>query len=245
MDNKSIELLFRRLTQKVDCQLILEPLSPMSMVNDIPGSYYKSERVPTKYQLSGLFENLMGWHFGVKDRIAIWKEVQKYHKKEFKVELEKTASNSGFQPLVYHLFDQGLSVVPPLNSFDDLWKKAFRRSDALVHPNGTPNLDHSLIKTKRSLPRKEKKPQQPDDKAMEKLFKDNLDKFPLYYSTLATREYVYLLGGGTKELDLNTYKIKLSMEEGLCSQLITSLDDNSMGYLGTSDGWVEVKLMKI
>jgi|GEM_PF-324679 len=245
--NKPIKLLFNKINQFIDCQLIILPLAPISMVNDIPGSYYKSEKVPTKFHLCGLFENLMGWHFGIKDRIAIWKDVQSHQKKKFKIELEKYTSNSGFQPLIFHLFEQGVCLHPQMKSFDDLWKKAFRRSDAIVHPNGTPNLDHSLIKVKRSLLRKDKKPQQPNDNEMETLFKENLGKFPLYYSTLATREYIYPSNTGlrTNNFDFTSYNIKISLEENLYNQINTSLIENSTGYLGTSDGWVEVKLIKL
>ena len=75
-----ISLLFEE--PKFDAIVILtiQPLAPLSMVNNLPGSYYKTESIPTKFMLSGLFENLLGWHFSKEDRMKIFREMKKVHK---------------------------------------------------------------------------------------------------------------------------------------------------------------------
>ncbi len=230
-----------------EVNFVVQPLAPLSMVNEIPGSYYKTEKTPTKFQICGLFENILGWHIGAKDREAIWKDLKKHYKKQYKEDIEKTFSNSGYLPLLYNHFEIEFSFIPQMRFFDDLWKKAFRRSDAVVHPNGTPNLDYSLLSEKRDLPRNEKKPMQPDDKSVEKLFKDNLGKFPLYYSTLAKREYVYLKENDSSDLTINlsAYNIKVRIDNNLLEALRIKLIQNSTGYLGTSDGWVEINIQEL
>lgn len=227
--------------------LIIEPLAPFSMVNDIPGSYYKTETKPSKFQLCGLIENILGWHIGAKDREAIWKNLKEHYKKRYKEEIEKPFSNSGYLPLVYNHFEVEFSFVPQLSFFDDLWKKAYRRSDAVVHPNGTPNLDYSLLSEKRELPRDEKKTMQPDGKAVENLFKDNLGKFPLYYTTLAKREYVQLNESRSTDQSINlaAYNIKVRIDRQLLENLKTALLQISTAYLGTSDGWVEINFKEL
>ncbi|MDW8464738.1 MAG: hypothetical protein RML35_00655 [Chloroherpetonaceae bacterium] len=62
-----ISLLFEEPKLDKTVCLIVQPLAPLSMVSVLPGSYYKTERVPTKEMLCGLFENLLGWHFSEED----------------------------------------------------------------------------------------------------------------------------------------------------------------------------------
>ena len=76
-----ISLLFEKPELDSSVILIIQPLAPLSMVSGLPGSYYKTERIPTKFMLSGLFENLLGWHFSKEDRAKIFREMKKAHKK--------------------------------------------------------------------------------------------------------------------------------------------------------------------
>ena len=43
--------------------LEIRPLAPLSMVSEMPGSYYKSMKCPDKKMICGLFENILGWHY--------------------------------------------------------------------------------------------------------------------------------------------------------------------------------------
>jgi CRISPR-associated protein Cas5 len=216
--------------------LVIESLSPISMVSEIPGSHYKTSILPSKHQLCGLFENLLGWHIGLKHRKELLKKLKEIYKKSYKIDLDIPKSNSGYDPLVYHLFDidsKGVTVQPAKIHFDDLWKKAFRRTDAVVHPKGTPNLDYSMVKIKRELSRKKDKPEQVDDKELEKLFKANLGKFPFYYATLASREYILAQG---------SWYLTLLIDSKFLSLLQNSIKQNSLAYMGTSDSWVDIKI---
>lgn len=216
--------------------LTIQPLSPISMVSEIPGSHYKTTLLPSKYQLCGMFENILGWHIGAKHRRELTKRLKEIYKKSYKTDLEIPKSNSGYEPLVYHLFDiapKGVVVYPAKIHFDDLWKKAFRRTDASVHPKGTPNIDYNMIKVKRNLSRKKDKPDQIDDIALEKLFKENTGKFPFYYSTLALREYILAEG---------SWQIMLLIDQFFLSLLQESINQNAPAYMGTNDGWVDIKI---
>lgn len=228
--------IFKKVELSHKAILVIEPLAPVSMVSEIPGSHYKTNLLPSKHQLCGLFENLLGWHIGLKHRKELLKKLKETYKKAYKIDIDIPKSNSSYEPLVYHLFDidkDGVTVQPTRVHFDDLWKKAFRRPDASVHPKGTPNIDYSLIKVKRKLLRKIDKPDQVDDKELENLFKANLGKFPFYYSTLASREYILANG---------SWQIMLLMDNDFLLLLKNSLEQNSLAYMGTSDSWVDIKI---
>ena len=64
--------------------LEIEPRAPLSMVSELPGSYYKTLKVPDKKMLCGLFENLLGWHIDLADRKEITKDLSKLREKQAK-----------------------------------------------------------------------------------------------------------------------------------------------------------------
>jgi CRISPR-associated protein Cas5 len=214
-------------------KLTITTLAPLSMVRSVPGSHYKSVSEPSHMMLSGLFENILDLHLCMNNRMAIRKEIKKVFdkdkKKEDKFEFEET--NSSYLPIIAHLFTVELILKPPITYFNDLWKRAYRRSDAAVHPKGTPNLDHKMIPMKKLLPVDDRGKIKDEDYI--KLFKNNLGKFPLYYSTLSSREYIKTDGN---------YQIKMSMDKTLYQHLSDALTQNDLGYLGSNDGWVSLKL---
>lgn len=229
--------------ERTSCRLILQPLAPYSMVDEVPGSYYKTLTAPSKYQLCGLFENTLGLHLSLRDRERIFKDVAKtYEKKQKgreKAKFEKAYSKSGYLPLFYHLFDISLTLVPPVIHIDDLWKKAFRRTDAgdnPVHANGSMNQDIEVVRRKRLIERDPEKPDRPTKKALGDLFTAQIGSFPLYYSTLATREYLITNG---------SYVLKLDMSIGLLQRLEEALITNNLAYLGTNDGWVDIQIDRL
>lgn len=219
------------------CKLKIFPLAPLSMVSSMPGGHYKTLKEPTNIMLSGLFENILDLHLSVADRKSIRKKIEtdlnKLKKKEGS-KFQFVETNSTFLPIISHLFTVDLVVQPSISYFNDLWKRLYRRSDATVHPKGTPNLDHRILARKKQLPLDEKG--KIVDKEYEKLFKENIGSFPLYYSTLSDREYIKVDG---------EYKIKLSMSLELYELLSEKLKENDLGYLGTNDGWVSLKLEKL
>lgn len=228
---------------RTSCKLILQPLAPYSMVDEVPGSYYKTLTVPSKHQLCGLFENVLGLHLSLKDRERLFKEVTKaYEKKQKgkeKVKFERAYSKSGYLPLLNHLFDVSLTLVPPITHLDDLWKKAFRRTDAgdnPVHANGSVNQDIDIVRRKRIIERDPEKPDRPTKKALGDLFTAQIDSFPLYYTTLATREYLITEG---------SYILKLDISTALLQRLEEALITNNLAYLGTNDGWVDIQIDRL
>jgi CRISPR-associated protein Cas5 len=220
--------------------LEIEPLAPLSMVSELPGSYYKTLKSPDKKMLCGLFENILGWHIDLADRKAIIKELAALRKKQAKknaqLEFIDKTKGSTYSPLLMEYFDVVLPVIPALGFYDDLWSKAYRRSDAIVHPKGTFNLSYDLIPLKRELKRNEKNPKQIDDSTLEKLFKDNIAQFPQFYSTPTTREYVFAKG---------IYEIQIIIDHDLFKLLKEQLSTENLGYLGTSEGWIDLKFREL
>lgn len=222
---------------KLDLKVILEiePLAPLSMVSELPGSYYKTLKNPNKKMLCGLFENILGWHIDLADRKAIIKELTKLRKEQAKkdprLKFRDRTKGSTYVPLLMEYFEIGLQLTPITNFYDDLWSKAYRRSDAVVHPKGTFNISYNLIRQKRELKRSVKNPRQVDDKALEIFFKERIEKFPQYYSTPTKREYLFAKGN---------YEIQIEIDQNLYKILNERLMTENLGYLGNSEGWVNL-----
>ncbi len=245
------------LTEKI--KLTVQPLAPLSMVSDIPGTYYKTQNTPDKYKLCGLFENILGWHFSVNDRDKINKELKRKNKTRTVNE-----SNSSYKPLLFDFFDITLSYTSKTIQYNDLWKKSFRRSDADVHPKGTPNLDYAVLRKKSWVKNKEteqeelkeelKKLKNDEESNKEKIealkekllpssttpllsfFKDNISAYPTFYTSPTLREYISFEGG---------IQLGLSIDKDLLTQLENVLRDCSTGYLGNSEGWIELKIERL
>lgn len=240
-------------------KLIISPLAPLSMVSDIPGSYYKTDITPNKFKICGLFENILGWHLSHNDRDKINKELKKKNKAR-----KLNESNSSYKPLIFDLFEVNLSFSGKSIQYNDLWKKSFRRSDADVHPKGTPNLDHNILKKKKWIKEKEleqetikeeikklDKEVTGNKEIIEKLndkllqsgtspllifFKANIDAYPTYYTSPTLREFVSFE---------SNIQIGLTIDETLLLQIENVLKECSTGYLGNSEGWVEIKIERI
>lgn len=235
MENLDLSILQK--TPELDLEVILEiePLAPLSMVNELPGSYYKTLKSPDKKMLCGLFENILGWHINLADRKSIVKELIKIRKKQM-LDYVNEVRGSTFTPLLLDYFEIKLKCLPPSIFYDDLWSKAYRRSDAIVHPKGTFNISYELIPKKRELQRSDKNIKQIEDKAMEIFFKDNLGRFPLYYSSPTSREYIQLNG---------KYVFQITIDSRLFELIQGKLEFVNIGYLGNNEGWVDLKFKKI
>ncbi|MGP1420744.1 MAG: type I-PGING CRISPR-associated protein Cas5p [Tannerella sp.] len=221
----------------VKTKLVVEPLAPLSMVSEMPGSFYKTLNVPSKKMICGLIENLLGWHIGWRDRKAIQKDVEELRKKQ-KVAYSNETKGSTYIPLLMEYFDiidQPTIDFSEVCFFNDLWKRCYRRADEVVHPKGTDNIDYRYIPQKWKLKRDEKNREKVDDKALKEFFKEKIDFFPMYYTTPTVREYIHLHG---------RYIIPMLMDEKLFTMLYDILDTNNIGYLGNNEGWVNLKLSK-
>ncbi|WP_044212525.1 type I-PGING CRISPR-associated protein Cas5p [Saccharicrinis fermentans] len=232
-----------KITEKVILEI--EPLAPLSMVSDLPGSFYKSLKSPNKKMICGLFENILGWHIDIADRKAIRKELisirqkglrDRDEKRAIKTRIENFQSGSTYIPLLYEYFEVGLSVLPEIVSYNDLWSKAYRRSDADVHPRGTMNISYELIPEKRKRPRDEKNPKRIATSELFDIFKNNTGAFPQYYSTPVNREYISCSG---------VIHVGLDIDMNLLSRLKKALIENNACYLGNSEGWINLKFNEL
>ncbi len=218
----------------------IRPLAPLSMVSDMPGSYYKTLRKPDKKMLCGLIENVLGWHIDLADRKSIYKDLKKARQKA-KVTFVDNAKGSTYLPLLMDYFDFNEEVkVDKLKSvcfYDDMWSRCFRRSDTHKHIGGCRNIDYSIIAEKhRVFDEIENSDSKEKDKEKDDWFKSHIGQFPFYYSTPTTREFLNLDG---------IFKIKMSVDKQLLEMLTASLQNHNIGYLGSSEGWVDIKIEKI
>lgn len=225
-----ISLLFENPSKSQKAILVIEPLAPLSLVSTMPGSYYKSQSIPTKYNLCGMFENVLGWHIGNGERKAILKKMGQVYKKVYKMnEFEKFNSAVGYIPLLGHLFDIEKPPIPVLKvRYDDLWKQQMKAGDNR-HVKGSPNLSWRVIKIKSTIDTS-------DNKELDNLLKKYPGDFPMYYTSPTPREFIVV-----KE----DYQYKLALSASLFSNLQKALEENNLAYLGTNEGWVNLSLKPI
>lgn len=227
MEELDLNILFQK--PELDKMVTLEilPLAPLSMVSDIPGTYYKTQEIPDKYKLCGLFENILGWHFGKNDRIAISKKIKEFHTKKLKnKEFQIKESNSGYKPLLHDFFEIGLIIKSQTSFYNDLWKKSFSRMDADTHAKGTPNIDYYTLRKKHLFLKEEKG-------GLPIFFQEHKSKYPMYYTSPTLREYVVHEG---------RIQMTLQINKELAELLNAALDNNSTAYLGNSEGWIELNI---
>jgi CRISPR-associated protein Cas5 len=231
-----LSILFEKPERDKSVMLTIEPLAPLSIVSTLPGSYYKSLDKPTKANLCGMFENVLGWHIGQKDRSKILKKMKATYKKTYKIkEFDVETSAVGYTSLLGHLFEIELPHISPLPTcrYSDLWTQHLFRKDGYSHPKGTANLSYQLISSKNNL---EKKDGKISDKVIGEFYEENRGAYPMYYSSPRKREFIVLE---------NNYMFKLSMSSHLFENLSESINENNIAYLGTNEGWVNLKLEEL
>ncbi|MDR3137308.1 MAG: type I-PGING CRISPR-associated protein Cas5p [Tannerellaceae bacterium] len=139
-----------------DVRLEIQPLAPLSMVSELLDSYYKTLNVPDKKMVCGLLENILGWHIDLADRKKIFKKLHKKRAGKMKKESEEVGDRgSTYFPLLMDFFDiqEICPQVTKVVFYDDLWKRAYRREDAV---NGfiqgmEPFLDGSIKKIRKEV----------------------------------------------------------------------------------------------
>lgn len=230
-----LDLTLLKRVPKLESHMALEirPLAPLSMVSDMPGSFYKTLLFPSKKMICGLFENMLGWHFSRKMRTDIFNDWKKCMKKQnHAVDIKDYQQGSTYIPLLLDYFE--LSGKPLLKDFKgmcnytDLWNKCYRRSDSSMHLNGCKNLDDNIIAERQKVF------SDSDAKGKEAWFKDHIGQVPCFYTTPTNREYV--------DLDA-IYSLPLDMDKRLVHLL--EKPSNGICYLGNSEGWVHVSLKNI
>jgi CRISPR-associated protein Cas5 len=207
--------------------LTILPLAPLSMVNSMPGSYYKTEHIPDKFMLCGLFENILNLHLSENDRNAIRKKIKGHYKKKYKIDYHLEASNVGYKPISNHLFEIELPIAKPdLKFYEDLWTQHLIGSDER-HLKGVVNYDWRVEKDMLGL--KERN----NSKEKNLYFTNNRKYFPLYYRSPQKREFLIAKG---------YFSLKLKMTPSFFDVLEQVIENNNIGYLGTSEGWVDVAI---
>lgn len=216
--------LFERPDLKRQAILTIQPLAPLSMVNSMPGSYYKTEHVPDKFMLCGLFENMLNLHLSESDRDTIRKKIKIYYKNSYGMNFELPISPVGYKPLIHHLFQIELPVlIPEMKFYEDLWTQHLIGGDER-HLNGAFNYDWRIEKDIINLKSIEEK---------NAYFVKNKDRLPTYYRSPKLREFLITNG---------EYLFKLKMTPSLFNLINASTKENNIGYLGTSEGWVNITL---
>lgn len=119
MNETKIDLSILRKMPELDKRVVLavRPLAPLSMVDELPGSFYKTLKHPSKKMICGLFENMLGWHFDKKMRLEIFKDMVKVRKKlNVKLEKEEFVRGSTYLPLLMDYFDISGKISPQIRN---------------------------------------------------------------------------------------------------------------------------------
>lgn len=226
----------------IKTKLRIEPLAPLSMVSEMPGSFYKTLKQPSQKMVCGLIENVLGWHIDWKDRKLILEDLKKIRKKQ-KTELSDYANGSSYIPLLMDYMKVEGDIEVELSDvcfFDDLWSRCYRRADTHKHINGCRYMDVSIINPMHEkfnvIDNNETLKSSEKSSKKDAWFKENIGSFPMYYSTPTIREYIDLKG---------IFVIPLLMDEKLYNMLNMEIENNNIGYLGDSEGWINLKLTRI
>lgn len=222
---KNIDLSILSKAPELNSDILLEirPLAPLSMVEEYPGSYYKTLQYPSKKMICGLFENMLGWHFSRNLREDIFKDISKSRKKLKKEIIKKDnyIKGSTYLPLLMDYFDISNISIKDFKSscnYNDLWSRQRSRLDSVkIHLNGCRNIDLSFYSKMDN----------------DNFIKQNIDKIPCFYTSPTNREYV----------DIDAIMVfQLKVDSCLLEQLLPICNISNIGYLGNSEGWVELKL---
>lgn len=233
MKEIDISILSREPNNTEEVTLIIEPLAPLSMVTDLPGSYYKSQRVPSKKMLCGLIENIIGWRFSGKIRADILNTIKRGKKK-----LPKYEEGSTYKPLLLDYFDiEGEPIVSfdSVSIFDDMWSRHFCRPDVTPeYVKSYRNISKALINDWNDSTERFKNDKEEKIK-VDKLFRKRI---PNFYPVLPTkREYIDLKNG--------TYIYKVRIDPTLLSLFEEHLSVYNIGYLGNSEGWINICIKRL
>lgn len=236
--------------------LTIEALAPLSMVAAQPGKYYRSQPAPTEYMLYGLLENALGWHLHDKFRKQAVDKLKKQLKKQFKkdpvwnesawVTEKPDTSEVGFMSLLqYHVRFSEVSIQPNLTSFDDLWSQHLHDTGQSFF-GGSKHYDASLSDL---LNRGKRGDVSFGDRAeFENYTEEQLANLPdgakIKYTAIRAKYAQYYVSPTVREyvIPSRPYLIGLDTTPEV-SVLLKSAFDNPDAplYLGSNDGWVEVK----
>lgn len=244
MKNIDISILKEKPSLDMKVQLTIEPLAPLSMVAELPGSYYKSLMHPSKKMICGLFENILGWHFDINTRMAILKDLKKIRKRQkIDADYKSFSQGSTYVPLLMEYFELGgvpqIKELKSLCVYDDYWSKSYRRADSHQHINGIRFMDADTIpqyiKSFKGIDLDNSLKSNVKNQEKTKWFQKNIGKFAQYYSSPTIREFMHIEGSFVYDIRMNSLLFVILSE---------ACRENNLGYLGTNEGWINLKISK-
>jgi len=243
-----ISVLFEKPDLDKSAILWIEPLAPLSMVVSMPGSYYRSQGEPSPFMIYGMLENMLGWHFDDKIRRDIVKKMKTEFSKKFKIkELSSESSEVSYTPILQqHVKIESPALVQPQKQFyEDFWTQHLKDGDER-HLGGSRNYDLKIERMVNLSKGLEKQAKAESDKEMKKQLTDRAKRIravimkrykmymPNYYSSPKKREFVLTTG---------TYGYKVHLTDSFFSMLTNAIEELSYPlYIGTNEGWVNIKL---
>lgn len=240
LSNKiGIEVLFEKPEPIIKASLFIEPLAPLSLVTSMPGAYYRSQREASEFMIYGMLENLLGWHFTDNERDPIIKALKKHFKKAYKTNkdlahIDFNKTGVGFKPLLqHHLKIEKLLLKPHIESFEDYWTQHLKDVDQR-HAKGTRNYDYRIENEANDIYAMEKEKR---DNAWKELFEKKNGLFPSYYQAPTKREFIIVSG---------KFGYPILANESVLSLIINAANNlESPLYLGTNEGWIDLKIEKL
>ena len=239
-----MELTFLQTIPVFDTRLTLEieALTPLSMVTAQVGFYFQSEETPTPGMLYGMLENMLGLH------------LDKALRQRVVSTLKRTGAFVGNESGFVSLLQQHvrLEIVSPefeppkTEKFADLWSQNLHGSIMEVggsrhHARGVAALLEAcadkraeVTDRKGAVPYVEGMEFPPGGKVLIQ-DKSVTDYFPYYYQSPKQREYV---------IPEQPYRVHLYTNAALAARLAAAVEDPAaFPYLGTSEGWVDVRVI--
>jgi len=220
--------------------LIIEPLAPLSMVSDLPGSYYKSSKIPSKKMICGLIENVIGWHFSAKMRISILNQIKQSRENINDYELGST-----YKPLLMDYFELNDNPIIKFDSmyiYDDLWARSHSRRDSpLEHIKRCRHFETQVLakwNNKIDIINQYQDTEEKKKTERNKVNKEYINYFPFYYPVLPTkREYIAMENG--------SYIYNVVFDKKLYVQFKEQLVKHNIAYIGNNEGWVNIILEEL
>ncbi|MEM9896864.1 MAG: hypothetical protein AAF789_10880 [Bacteroidota bacterium] len=232
-------------------------LSPLSMVSQQPGTYFRTELTPTQAMLYGMIENAAGWHFHKDLRRKLIQGLTKIARKKLTkdntwkdhswLKAKPITSGSGYISLLqFHLkFTETKSEQTTL-TWDDLWSM-LNRSDGISYIGGSRNydfrLDDLITKSRGDSPtitfgdrrgfehfKLDELRELAEGKVHVKSLSSN---FPQFYSSPRKRGYIEASEPWVFEV-ATTRKVSQIISQSLTKP-------SAPLYLGTNDGWIYAK----
>lgn len=264
-----IDLSFFLEPPEKSCQatLEIEPLAPLSMVTEQPGTYFRSEIHVPITMVYGALENLLGWHFPDEIRrrlmVNLKKLAKKLHRKNadynespWLIKKAETTGSGYMSLLQYHLDLMPMNFEGPLPmAYDDCWSMHLN-GRGITFVGGSRHYERSLeeliTKSKqKEITEKGKEALTPIQFGDGKNFQTytieelrNLETGEVKVTSLKPWFPQYYVSPKTRGYIVPSSSLRFEIRcTPTLSRLLTYAIRNPKApiYLGSNDGWVEFK----